>query len=222
MSIKRIKLFLCIFIPFFSFFLMSHNISALTKDYNYFAFYYNTPQSQTFISSGQTSYNYLRTNIHAVQIMALALDNIGSVPNNSNYLTVSAKFNFVTFTDNNSPNYLPSSSEIPELYNVTVNGDTVPFSNSSVDVYVTDWVGDPFDVGFNSNLRTFTYNFSCVIPNIPSTINSLTLAAKYYSLPLFTSYSGGFNSFFEYDVNNFAQIEFSNDINSDFEPVVEE
>lgn len=211
---RRFKLVLGIIIPIFGFFLMSQNTFALTKDYNAFSFMYNTPQSATYVSSGLLGYNQPRWNMHSIRESASKITSVDR-PANANYLSYTAKYNLLTWTDGGNVNYLPSDVGDLRIYSVSVNGTSFNFESANVSRIFTDFRCDPLSSGISTNCRTITFQISFVLKNIPSTINDVVVGIDYGSSgSLFTGYSLGFNAYYEPDSRNYVSIDFAYDYTS--------
>lgn len=193
---------------------MSQNTFALTKDYNAFSFMYNTPQSATYVSSGLLGYNQARYNMHSIRESASKITNVDR-PANANYLSYTAKYNLLTWTDNGNVNYLPSDVGDLRIYSVSVNGTSFNFESANVSRIITDFRCDPLSAGIITNCRTITFQISFVLKNIPSTIDNIVVGIDYGSSgSLFTGYSLGFNAYYEPDSRNYVSIDFAYDYTS--------
>lgn len=215
-GIRKFKFILGIFIPFSFIYLMSQNTFAISTGFDFFSFYYNTPSNQSYVYSGHKGYDSATFNIHAINRVAASSTSVGSVPANANYMSVTAKFNLLTWTDNGNINYLPSSgSEVAHIRDVAINDSPVNFESSNLNIYSTTFVCDPLNSGITTNCRTLTYEFTFVVKNVSGTINSVSFAALYDgNLPLYTGFRDGFNCYFEYDSNNKVIVDFSYDYTS--------
>ena len=209
-SLNRFKLFLGIIIPIFGFFLMSQNTFAATLDYNQFFMrlrYYN---GSNYVASGVMYYNNVRYNVANVDRVVAGV-HVNTTNNGSTYMTGTAKFNLVAWTDAGTKASLPvNTGGTPSMYAVNVDGAGYNFESSSTTVYETDWKCDPLNSGINVWCRTFTYKVSFIVRNVPASIGDVTFGVQ-YPTPLTTSYSLGANYYFEGGTANRAQIDFSTD-----------
>lgn len=187
-------------------------------DYGSFEISYNTPFDSNCYLSNFLSYNQIITTIHNTcnlyaGIVASGNNSLFSVSSDVNYMTISGKFNYVTFTDSNIVNYLPeqNSDYPPSIDTVTFNGTSqsgVTIENSQVFINTTDWVGTPPGTQLsNTKLRTFTVEYSLVLRGtFPSTVNRMFV---YFDTYIWTGYSLGYNAYFERDINNRIYIDLS-------------
>ena len=196
----------------------SDDVSAITKGYNSFRTTYNTAFNSTFVNSGALGYDNAQFNIHSIKAVSAKVTGQDSVPSSANFLSVTAKYNLVTFSDQNIPQYLPSFVNNPALSAVSINDSSVNFESSDVSVYVTDFMCNPLNAFPSSNryCRTFTFAVSFVVRNnLPSVVNSLAFAVSWDdNLYLYNGASNGFNYYFEYDSNNKLAMDFSYDYTS--------
>lgn len=192
---------------------MSQNTFAVTKDYNALSYMYNTPWSQTYVSSGLLSYNQSKFNIHSINELATRISSV-SVPSNANYLSYTGKFNLLTWTDSDKESYLPNDYGDFNIYTVKINGTAYNFESANVQRHKTDFWCDPLESGIWTRCRTFTYQVSFVVKNIPSSISNIVVGINYDGGSLFTGYRDGFNAYFEPDSNNYVSVDFAFDYTS--------
>lgn len=168
--------------------------------------YYNGSE---YISQS-LSYNQPRFNIKYVDRTAAAIGSV-TVPSGSNFLSVTAKYNLIAFSDSGNRSDLPyNNSSDPFLYEASINNQSYDFENSSVIVHQTDWQCDPLNSGITTWCRTFTYESSFVIRNIPSSITKISWGVEYPGR-LQSDYSLGANYYFEGTTDNRAVVSFSYD-----------
>lgn len=210
---KKSLLVLSLSALFLGFFISLENVSALNFGYEYFRFRYNTPNNATYIDSGHKAYEQPVFNIHSINRVAAKSVTINNSSSSNNFMSVTAKFNVLTWTDNGNIGYLPDTSDTPVVTDVTINDIPVTFESSNLNIYKTDFICQPLSAGFTTNCRTFTYEFSFVVRNIPSNIGNIAFATT-YDLGLFSGYVDGFNMYFEYDSNNKIVIDFAYDYQS--------
>lgn len=207
---RRFKLVLGIIIPFFCIFLMSHNTFATTLDYNQFFMRLRYWNGNSYEASGVMYYNNVRYNVANVDRVVAGV-HVNTTNTGPTYMTGTAKFNLVAFTDAGTKASLPvNTGGSPYLYAVNVDGTSYNFESSSTTIYETDWRCDPLNSGINIWCRTFTYKVSFIARNVPSSIGDVTFGVQ-YSTPLSTNYNLGANYYFEGGTSNRAQIDFSTD-----------
>lgn len=217
MSINKSWLKKGIIIPFLLVFLMSQNTFAVTKDYNSFSLRlrYDTGSGYETSYVGGYGVSYMRIPVKYLDRVGFAVQNI-TVPPNSNYMAVTAKINLVATTyGHQNFTKLPYNLNDGDIFidAVAINGNYQQFQNSNVTVYVTDWYCDLYNENIWSACRTFTYEVTYVLRNIPSTINQLGTGIEYTTrLQQDGTYEVGY--YFENVDSNRLYADFSNDLNS--------
>lgn len=191
---------------------MSHNTFAITKDYSHFAMRlrYTTGSGYTAVSN--LSYSQRVFNVMYVDRVAAAVSEIGLKPADTQYLSVTSKFNLVAVAPTqacNSYNALPyQSGTDPAIYAVVLNNSQVSWDNENVQVLTTDW----YDSDAGNYKRTFTYIVSFLVPvsSVPANVTSMSFGVEYPGR-LQTTCPSGANYYFEGGTDNRLEADFSTD-----------
>lgn len=154
------------------------NVLAVTKDYNRFLLRLRYVYGDSYVVTDPLLYNQEVNGVRYIDRVSLKVTEIGTPPINAEYLVVSGKVNLINDPKSVNSNHLAYvDGDPPNIWGVYLNDASKTFIRSSLNVYQTDWY-----IHTNAPARTFTYEFSFLVPasQFPNgSITSLDVTFEY-------------------------------------------
>ena len=224
--LRKLSTIVVLFFVLFFTVLNTIDVFAVTKDYSGFKLRVRYQGTSSYVLTNDLLYGQEVNDVDRVDGVRIEVNNVGSVPSDSNFISVTGKVNLVVRcsssyvmtnngVDSDAERLCPRQvGDPPHIDAVSVNSVSSNYISSSINTYVTNWMIDRTYPYVDELLRTFTYEYTFVVTNnIPSTLNTLAFFFSYDGSLDNATYDN-YSYYFEGDQNNKMYIDFSVDRNT--------